>query len=70
MNKYDVRYGEITDKPDINGLKPMFVNRDFNGWDGSVDYSFGFRVYDDNGYMIGNWDFNLTIPREIATITL
>ena len=70
MNKYDVRYGEITDKPDINGLKPMYIDRDFNGWDGSVEYSYGFRVHDDNGRMIGNWDFNVSIPREIATITL
>ena len=64
-NKYDVRYGEITDRPDIDGLKPVYVERHFNGWDGSVHYRYSFHIE-----MIGNWDFELTIPREIATITL
>ena len=68
-NKYDVRYGEITDRPDIDGLKPMYIERHFNGCNGSVSYRYSFDVETD-GYMIGKWDFEITIPREIATITL
>ena len=68
-NKYDVKYGEITDRSDINGLKPMCIERHFNGWDGSVSYRYCFDVETD-GYMIGKWDFEITIPREIATISL
>ena len=68
-NRYDVKYGEITDRPDINGLIPKYIERHFNGWDGSVSYEYSFDVETD-GYTFGNWDFKLTIPREIATITL
>lgn len=68
-NQYDVKYGKITDRPDIIGLKPMYIERHFNGWDGSVSYRYSFDVETD-GNMIGKWDLDITIPREIATISL
>ena len=68
-NRYDVRYGEITDRPDIDGLKPVYVERHFNGWDGSVSYRYAFDV-ENNGDRIGKWDLEIRIPREIATISL
>ena len=68
-NKYDVKYGEITDRPDINGLIPKYIERHVNDWDGSVSYRYSFDV-ETNGYTFGKWNFEITIPREIATISL
>ena len=68
-NKYDVKYGEITDRPDINGLIPKYIERHVNDWDGSVSYRYSFYV-ETNGYAFGKWNFEITIPREIATISL
>ena len=69
LNRYDVRYGEINKRDPIT-VKFSGIDRDFNGWDGSVSYQFFFDVSEfDTGYRIGTWDFEIKFPRELAKIT-
>lgn len=67
-NKYDVKYGEFVEKPEMSGLIPMFMDRHFNGWDGSVSYNYSFGPVTSGGYPA--LEIEITIPRDIAKFHL
>lgn len=61
-NKYDVKYGEFKDLETYTDMHAIYINRDFDGWDGSVTYTLGMQptIF----YMDGCLDISVTFPRQ------
>ncbi len=61
-NKYDVRCGTVKDLKTYTNMSPRFINREFNGWDGSTTYT--LTMQPTPFYIDGCLDISVTFPRQ------
>lgn len=61
-NQYDVKYGEFKTLKTYTNMSPRFINRSFNGWNGSTEYTLTMEPtpFSINGCL----DISVVFPRQ------